>query len=56
MSLVQNQKTSLWSAFGGIPLEIMFDDPLVTSRALLGYKKVLFSQVAILGFFQRGTL
>ena len=35
---------------------MMFDDPLVTNRALLEYKKGLFDQVAILEFFQRGTL
>ena len=32
----------------------MFDDRLVTNRALLDYKKGLFGQVAILKFFQRG--
>ena len=35
-------------------LEIMFDDRLVTNRALLDYKKGLFAQLAILEFFQRG--
>ena len=34
--------------------EIMFDDNLVTNRALLDYKKSLFDQVAIFEFFQRG--
>ena len=37
-----------------IRLEIMFDDRLVTTRALLDYKKGLFCQVAIWEFFQRG--
>ena len=32
----------------------MFDDRLVTNRALLVYKKGLFGQVGILEFFQRG--
>ena len=32
----------------------MFDDRLVLNRALLGYKKGLFAQVAIVEFFQRG--
>ena len=32
----------------------MFDDRLVTYRALLDYKKCLYGQVAILEFFQRG--
>ena len=54
MNLVQNEKTTLWSAFGEIHLEIMFDDHLVKNRALLDYKKGLFGQVAILEFFQRG--
>ena len=39
-----------------IHLKIMLDDRLVTNRALLDYKKDLFGQVAILEFFQRGTL
>ena len=39
MNLVQNEKTTLWSAFGEIRLEIMFDDLLVKNRALLDYKK-----------------
>ena len=34
--------------------EIMFDDRLVTNRALLDYKKCLFCQVGILEFFQMG--
>ena len=54
MNLVQNEKTTLWSAFGEICLEIMFDDHLVKNRALLDYKKSLFGQVAILELFQRG--
>ena len=37
-----------------IRLEIVFDDRLVTNRALLDYKKGLFGQVAILEFLQRG--
>ena len=32
----------------------MFDDRLVTNRALLDYKKGLLPQLAILEFFQRG--
>ena len=32
----------------------MFDNRLVTNRALLDYKKALFGQVAILEFFQLG--
>ena len=32
----------------------MFDDRLVTNRALLDYNKCLFGQVGILEFFQRG--
>ena len=35
-------------------LEIMLDDHLVTKLAFLDYKKSLFSQVALLEFFQRG--
>ena len=31
----------------------MFDDRLVTNRALLDYKKCLFDQVGYLEFFQR---
>ena len=34
----------------------MFDDRLVTNRALLDYKNGLFGQVAILEFFQREAL
>ena len=49
------KKTTLWSASGGnTPKKKMFDDPLVTNRALLGYEKSLFGQVAILEFFRRG--
>ena len=32
----------------------MFDDHLIKNQALLGYKKGLFGQVAILDGFQRG--
>ena len=39
MNLGQNEKTTLWSAFGEIRLEIMFDDLLVKNQALLDYKK-----------------
>ena len=37
-----------------IHLEIMFDDHLGKTRALLDYKKSLFGKGAILKFFQRG--
>ena len=37
-------------------LEIMSDDHLVTNLAFLDYRKSLFGQVAILEFFQRGSL
>ena len=36
-----------------ICVEKMFDDRLVTNRAILDYKKGLFDQLAILVFFQR---
>ena len=36
-----------------IGLEIMFDDCLVTNRALVDYKKALFDKKAILEFFHR---
>ena len=48
------KKTTLWSASGGNTPKKMFDDPLVTNRALLDYEKSLFGQVAILEFFQTG--
>ena len=32
----------------------MFDDRLVTNRALLEYKKCLFDQVGIFGIFPKG--
>ena len=35
MNLVKNKKTTLWFAFEEISLEIMFDDRIVTKRALL---------------------
>ena len=37
-----------------IRIEKMFDDLLLTNRALLDYKKGLFDQLVILVFFQRG--
>ena len=49
MNLVQNKNKLLVGLFfEEIRLEIMFDDRLVTNRALLDYKKGLFGQVAIL--------
>ena len=54
MNLVQNQKTTLGSAFGGNAPRNKVGYRLVTNRALLAYKKGLFGQVAILEFFQRG--
>ena len=54
MNLVQNKKLLFSLLLDEICLEIMFDDCLVANRALLGYKKGLFCQVAILEFFQRG--
>ena len=37
-----------------ISLEIMFNDRIVTNRALLDYKKGLFGQMAIFELLQRG--
>ena len=37
-----------------ICVEKMFDDSLVTNRAILDYKKGVLDQLAILVFFQRG--
>ena len=39
-----------------ISLEIMFNDRIVTNRALLDYKKGLFGQMAIFELLQRGDL
>ena len=39
MNLLQNKKTTLWSALEEIRLEIMFNNHLVKNRALLDYKK-----------------
>ena len=55
MNLVQNSKKLLFGLLlEKICQEIMFDDRLVTNRALLDYKTSLFGQVTILEFFHRG--
>ena len=53
MNLVQNKKLLVGLFLEEIRLEIMFDDRLVTNRALLDYNKGVFGQAAILEFFQR---
>ena len=53
MNIVQNKKLLFGLLLQEISQEIIFNDRLVTNRALLDYKKGLFSQVAILEFFQR---
>ena len=54
MNLVQNKKLLFGLLLKEIRLEILFDDRLVTNRALLDYRKGIFGQVAKLEFVQNG--
>ena len=54
MNLVQINKLLFSLLLEKICQKIIFDDRLLTNRALLDYKRSLFAQVTILEFFQRG--